>query len=102
MVPPGSWWIVWAALAAVSALMALVLPAARMPEPPVAAEAADRAVGTRSILVYPIGYALFGAGYIAYVTFMIAYQEPFPEARDEVDDCHVVWSSSGTAAAFSR
>ena len=27
----------------------------------------------RQVLVYLIGYFLFGAGYIAYMTFMIAY-----------------------------
>ena len=54
--------------------MALVLPAARgggSRHPRCAA--ADAEVRTGSILTYLIGYALFGAGYIAYMTFMIAY-----------------------------
>ena len=69
----GSWWIVWAALAVISSAMALVLPVARVAEPPPAATTADAEVRTSSILTYLIGYALFGAGYIAYMTFMIAY-----------------------------
>jgi predicted MFS family arabinose efflux permease len=69
----GSWWIVWAALAALSSLMAVVLPLARVEEPAIHANAADSRVNVRPIAIYLIGYALFGAGYIAYMTFMIAY-----------------------------
>jgi predicted MFS family arabinose efflux permease len=70
---PGSWWIVWAALAALSFLLALVLPLARVEEPPVRVTASRSRVNLRPIAIYLIGYAFFGAGYIAYMTFMIAY-----------------------------
>ena len=70
---PGSWWIVWAALAALSFLLALVLPLARVEEPPMQANASGSRVNLRPIAIYLFGYAFFGAGYIAYMTFMIAY-----------------------------
>ncbi len=69
----GSWQIVWAALAVISAALALLLPVARVPEPQLAAGSVVSEVRTRPVLLYLIGYALFGAGYIAYMTFMIAY-----------------------------
>ena len=69
----GSWWIVWAALAAISAAMALALPAVRLSEPTPAAGAGKSEIRTGPIIFYLIGYTLFGAGYIAYMTFMIAY-----------------------------
>jgi predicted MFS family arabinose efflux permease len=70
---PGSWWIVWAVLAALSVLLASILGVARVEEPQ--AQAGDQKVESRTlpILNYLIGYFLFGAGYIAYMTFMIAY-----------------------------
>lgn len=73
----GSWWIVWAALAVISAVMSVILTSAR-----IEAQAADSAqsaapIGIRPALFYLAGYFLFGAGYIAYMTFMIAY------ARDQ-------------------
>jgi len=37
------------------------------------ASAASGAFALRPILIYLAGYFLFGAGYIAYMTFMIAY-----------------------------
>jgi predicted MFS family arabinose efflux permease len=69
----GSWWIVWAALAALSTMMALVLPSARIAEPAIEAGTTGGTVNVRPIAIYLIGYALFGAGYIAYMTFMVAY-----------------------------
>jgi predicted MFS family arabinose efflux permease len=72
---PGSWWIVWLAMTAISALMAVPLVIHRMPEPAqdAAQDAATAAVRLRPILPLLAGYFLFGAGYIAYMTFMIAY-----------------------------
>jgi predicted MFS family arabinose efflux permease len=70
---PGSWWIVWAALAVISLLMAAVLPLARVDEPPAQAVSANVEIRISPVLIYLISYFLFGAGYIAYMTFMIAY-----------------------------
>jgi predicted MFS family arabinose efflux permease len=70
---PGSWWIVWWAMTLLSVVMIIPLLLA-----PLAGNAAiDRAAPTRfsirPALIYLVGYFLFGAGYIAYMTFMIAY-----------------------------
>ncbi len=70
---PGSWWIVWLAMTLLSLVLILPLLLA-----PLARDAAiDRAVATKfaitPVLIYLTGYFLFGAGYIAYMTFMIAY-----------------------------
>jgi predicted MFS family arabinose efflux permease len=69
---PGSWWIVWLAVSAVAALM--MLPLLR----PIAASAGLSQAGTaplalRPIWIFLVSYFMFGAGYIAYMTFMIAY-----------------------------
>jgi len=70
---PGSWWIVWWAMTLLSA--ALTLPLLMTPlgggNSPAATKPARFAI--RPILIYLGGYFLFGAGYIAYMTFMIAY-----------------------------
>jgi predicted MFS family arabinose efflux permease len=70
---PGSWWIVWWAMTLLAVAMTVPLLLA-----PIDSEAgiASRAAATfalRPVLIYLAGYFLFGAGYIAYMTFMIAY-----------------------------
>ena len=70
---PGTWWIVWAVLAGISISMALVLPLARVADPPVPMSAAKSDVRIAPVLIYLFGYFLFGAGYISYMTFMVAY-----------------------------
>jgi predicted MFS family arabinose efflux permease len=70
---PGSWWIVWWAMT----LLAIVLTAPLLLAPLDAKAGIARAVpgefALRPVLIYLAGYFLFGAGYIAYMTFMIAY-----------------------------
>ena len=70
---PGSWWIVWVVLAAVSALMMIPLLMNPIDLPASETSAPPPPVSLRPIAVYLAGYFLFGAGYIAYMTFMIAY-----------------------------
>src|SRR6202165_1734096 len=71
---PGSWWIVWGAMTLLSVRMSVPLLLA-----PIDTKAgiADAAAPTRfaigPVMIYLAGYFLFGAGYIAYMTFMIAY-----------------------------
>jgi predicted MFS family arabinose efflux permease len=70
---PGSWWIVWWAMTLLSAALSIPLLTA-----PIDADTGlDAAKPARfplgPILIYLAGYFLFGAGYIAYMTFMIAY-----------------------------
>src|SRR5262249_24947971 len=66
----GSWWITWGVLAAISASLAVRLLTARVEPSPVPAGAAKVQIRATPLLFYLIGYFLFGAGYIAYMTFM--------------------------------
>jgi predicted MFS family arabinose efflux permease len=70
---PGSWRIVWLGLAAVSLAMTALLPTLQVTEAKPAAGTTSADVRIAPILIYLVGYGLFGAGYIAYMTFMIAY-----------------------------
>src|SRR5260370_34561004 len=70
---PGSWWIVWWAMTALSVLMTTPLLLA-----PIDSRAGIAVGGPVKFAILPgsiylAGYFLFGAGYIAYMTFMIAY-----------------------------
>ena len=70
---PGSWWTVWLAMTAISLM--LVVPLLTTTIAATAALAPGEATGFRAapVALYLVGYFLFGAGYIAYMTFMIAY-----------------------------
>ena len=70
---PGSWWIVWIALAAISGLMMIPLLLNPIDVPTSETASTTTPVSLRPIAFYLAGYFLFGAGYIAYMTFMIAY-----------------------------
>jgi predicted MFS family arabinose efflux permease len=69
----GSWWIVWLALALLSMLMALPLLLTAMGAKAGLVDAVPVKFRIRPALIYLISYFMFGAGYIAYMTFMIAY-----------------------------
>ena len=70
---PGSWWIVWWAMTLLTAVLVIPL----LTTPIDAGNGFDdnkpARFPIRPALVYLAGYFLFGAGYIAYMTFMIAY-----------------------------
>ena len=70
---PGSWWIVWWALTLLTIIMTIPLLLAPIDTKAGIADAAPAKFAIRPVLIYLIGYFLFGAGYIAYMTFMIAY-----------------------------
>src|SRR6266404_2792383 len=70
---PGSWWIVWWAMTLLSAVMIIPLLLAPLDSKAVIGHTASTQFSIRPALIYLIGYFLFGAGYIAYMTFMIAY-----------------------------
>jgi predicted MFS family arabinose efflux permease len=70
---PGSWWIVWWALTLLTIIMTIPLLLAPIDTKAGIADAAPSKFAIRPVLIYLIGYFLFGAGYIAYMTFMIAY-----------------------------
>src|SRR5260370_1775850 len=70
---PGSWWIVWWAMTLLSAVMIIPLLLAPFGGGAAIDRAAPTQFSVRPALIYLVGYFLFGAGYIAYMTFMIAY-----------------------------
>ena len=70
---PGSWWIVWWALTLLTTVMAIPLLVTPVDARADVADAVSTPFAIRPVLIYLIGYFLFGAGYIAYMTFMIAY-----------------------------
>jgi predicted MFS family arabinose efflux permease len=70
---PGSWWIVWWAMTLLCAVLILPLLLAPLGSGAAIDSAAPAKFSIRPVLVYLVGYFLFGAGYIAYMTFMIAY-----------------------------
>src|SRR4051812_41280338 len=70
---PGSWWIVWWTMTLLCAILILPLLLAPLGSGAAIDSAAPAKFSIRPVLIYLIGYFLFGAGYIAYMTFMIAY-----------------------------
>jgi predicted MFS family arabinose efflux permease len=70
---PGSWWIVWWAMTLLTAVMTIPLLLAPIDVRADVADAIPTPFAIKPVLIYLIGYFLFGAGYIAYMTFMIAY-----------------------------
>jgi len=70
---PGSWWIVWWAMTLLSTILIIPLLMARLDAGNGPATTKPARFSIRPILIYLAGYFLFGAGYIAYMTFMIAY-----------------------------
>jgi predicted MFS family arabinose efflux permease len=70
---PGSWWIVWGVLAAIAVVLNLLLPLAREAPDGSSRGAANTDTAISPMLIYLVGYFLYGAGSIAYMTFMIAF-----------------------------
>ena len=70
---PGSWWIVWWAMTALAVIMTIPVLLAPLHAGAMAIETAAAKFAVAPVLIYLTGYFLFGAGYIAYMTFMIAY-----------------------------
>jgi predicted MFS family arabinose efflux permease len=70
---PGSWWIVWWALTLLAGVLIIPLLLAPLHTHAAIDHATRIGFSVRPVLIYLTGYFLFGAGYIAYMTFMIAY-----------------------------
>src|SRR3984893_11784748 len=70
---PGSWWIVWWALTLLAIIMSIPLLLAPIDTRAGISDAAPANFAILPVAIYLFGYFLFGAGYIAYMTFMIAY-----------------------------
>ena len=70
---PGSWWIVWWAMTGLAIVMTIPVLLAPLHADAMTAETATAKFAVAPVVIYLAGYFLFGAGYIAYMTFMIAY-----------------------------
>jgi predicted MFS family arabinose efflux permease len=70
---PGSWWIVWWAMTLLSIVLTIPLLLAPIDARAGITANAPAGFAIRPVLIYLAGYFLFGTGYIAYMTFMIAY-----------------------------
>ena len=70
---PGSWRIAWLTMTALAVLMALPVLLSRFDLNTGLRSARAGGFAIEPIASYLAGYFLFGAGYIAYMTFMIAY-----------------------------
>ncbi len=70
---PGSWWIVWWAMTLLAVAMTAPLMLVPIDTDGALADRTPASFAIRPVLIYLTGYFLFGAGYIAYMTFMIAY-----------------------------
>jgi predicted MFS family arabinose efflux permease len=70
---PGSWWIVWWAMTLLAVAMTIPLLLAPLHAGAANASTASATFAIAPVAFYLAGYFLFGAGYIAYMTFMIAY-----------------------------
>jgi predicted MFS family arabinose efflux permease len=70
---PGSWWIVWWAMTLLSVVLTIPLLLTPVDTRAHIAGAASATFAILPVAIYLAGYFLFGAGYIAYMTFMIAY-----------------------------
>src|SRR4051794_40826526 len=92
---PGSWWIVWWAVTLLSTVMAMPLLLTSIEAGAGKADAAAAKFTIKPVLIYLIGYFLFGAGYIAYMTFMIAYVR---EAGGGAAAQSAFWSLIGISA----
>src|SRR5689334_1488685 len=69
----GSWWVVWWALTLLSAVMIVPLLVVSFGDNAAIEDGARAGFSLAPALIYLTAYFLFGAGYIAYMTFMIAY-----------------------------
>jgi predicted MFS family arabinose efflux permease len=92
---PGSWWIVWWAMTLLSIAMTIPLLLAPIDSKPDIADAAPAKFAVLPVLIYLAGYFLFGAGYIAYMTFMIAYVR---DAGGDAAAQSAFWSLIGVSA----
>jgi predicted MFS family arabinose efflux permease len=70
---PGSWWVGWGVLAALTAIMCAVLALAPREMPASKIEEAQIRVALSPMLIVVVSYCLFSVGTIAYMTFMIAW-----------------------------
>ena len=91
----GSWWIVWWVLTLLSAVAVIPLMLAPLDSDAAIDHATRTEFSIRPVLIYLTSYFLFGAGYIAYMTFMIAYVR---DGGGGAAEQSIFWSLIGISA----
>lgn len=100
--PATGWRWGWLLLAALAALALIAsLPALRATRPPAPAPAAASQWPARSLAPTLVAYGLFGAGYIAYMTFIVAFLRAEGTTSGQVGLFWVVLGTSAVVAAFA-
>lgn len=96
------WRLGWLLIAGLAALALVIsIPAVRrVPEPPPTRARGDR-WPARSLAMLLAAYTLFGAGYIAYMTFIVAFLTSEGASPGEVSVFWVVLGTTAVAAAFA-
>jgi predicted MFS family arabinose efflux permease len=92
---PGSWWIVWWAMTLLTAVMIMPLLLAPLGVNALAGPTVRTSFSIQPVAIYLTAYFLFGAGYIAYMTFMIAYVR---DAGGGASAQSLFWSLIGISA----
>jgi predicted MFS family arabinose efflux permease len=91
----GSWWIVWWVLTLLSVVAVIPLMLAPLDTDAAIDHATRTEFSIRPVLIYLTSYFLFGAGYIAYMTFMIAYVR---DGGGGAAEQSIFWSLIGISA----
>ncbi|MHB1502186.1 MAG: YbfB/YjiJ family MFS transporter, partial [Candidatus Dormibacteria bacterium] len=91
-------WVLLAGLGLIA--FGLAVPAVRASHEPRAAPAADRHWPASRFRALLACYVLFGAGYIAYMTFIVAFLKEYGAGRGEITAFWVVLGAASLAGAF--
>jgi predicted MFS family arabinose efflux permease len=95
---PNSWRVAWASLGAVSMLLALPLAFVRAQVSDLQKLSPRKRLPLSPMMPLALGYGAFGAGYIAYMTFMIAWIE---QAGGGAPFQALFWATLGCATIAS-
>lgn len=94
----GSWPKIWAAFAIISVAFGAILSMKRIDTPPTPDSGGTSRIALSRIWIFLFAYFCFGAGYIAYMTFMVAYVR---DAGGGVWAQSVFWSLIGIGVFVS-
>jgi len=95
---PGSWWIVWWAMTLLAIVLTVPMFLTRFDIAASGPQTARARFAIRPVIIFLGAYFLFGAGYIAYMTFMIAYVR---DAGGGAAAQSGFWSLIGLSAFFT-
>jgi len=92
----------WVLLSGLGALaLAVAVPAARVSREPPAPPVGERRWPARRLVPLAVSYALFGAGYIAYMTFIVAFLKGRGSNAAEITGFWVILGVAAMTGAFA-